>query len=300
MRVPRPGRAGEDLRARAEARLGCDVVVVAAHSGRRHLARRTATRCPTRRTPRRWSPQQVPGIDAILVGHAHVEIPQRFVTQRAPPASRCCSASRYYWGMRLAVMDLELERHGQRLVGRRRRPSQTLNSNAVAEDPAGRRGRARPSTTRSSTYVNSADRHVDRRRCRPPRAVGRGRADHRLRQLRAGRRGASRASPAPTTRRCRCCRSRRRSTGPPSFPAGQVTLRDVAGLYIYDNTLLGVKVTGAQVQGLPRVLRALLQAGQRHRPVHDGRGHQRGHRHAPAPNGTPDYNFDSSPGSTRR
>ena len=31
-----------------------------------------------------------------------------------------------------------------------------------------------------------------------------------------------------------------------SFPAGQVTIRDVAGLYIYDNTLLGVQVTGAQ------------------------------------------------------
>jgi 2',3'-cyclic-nucleotide 2'-phosphodiesterase/3'-nucleotidase len=33
-----------------------------------------------------------------------------------------------------------------------------------------------------------------------------------------------------------------------SFPAGNVTIRDVAGLYIYDNTLLGVKLTGAQVK----------------------------------------------------
>ena len=33
-----------------------------------------------------------------------------------------------------------------------------------------------------------------------------------------------------------------------SFPAGQVSVRDVAGLYIYDNTLLGVKVTGAEVK----------------------------------------------------
>ena len=33
-----------------------------------------------------------------------------------------------------------------------------------------------------------------------------------------------------------------------SFPQGDVTIRDVAGLYIYDNTLLGVKVTGAQVK----------------------------------------------------
>ena len=33
-----------------------------------------------------------------------------------------------------------------------------------------------------------------------------------------------------------------------AIPAGQVTIRDVAGLYIYDNTLLGIVLTGAQVK----------------------------------------------------
>lgn len=32
------------------------------------------------------------------------------------------------------------------------------------------------------------------------------------------------------------------------FPEGQVTIRDIAGLYIYENTLLGIELTGAQVQ----------------------------------------------------
>ena len=32
------------------------------------------------------------------------------------------------------------------------------------------------------------------------------------------------------------------------FPKGQVTIKDIAGLYTYDNTLLGVKLTGAQVK----------------------------------------------------
>ena len=32
-----------------------------------------------------------------------------------------------------------------------------------------------------------------------------------------------------------------------AIPAGDVTVRDVAGLYIYDNTLLGIRFTGAQV-----------------------------------------------------
>ena len=33
-----------------------------------------------------------------------------------------------------------------------------------------------------------------------------------------------------------------------AIPAGDVTIRDVAGLYIYDNTLLGIVLTGAQVK----------------------------------------------------
>ena len=32
-----------------------------------------------------------------------------------------------------------------------------------------------------------------------------------------------------------------------AIPAGDVTVRDVAGLYIYDNTLFGIRFTGAQV-----------------------------------------------------
>lgn len=32
------------------------------------------------------------------------------------------------------------------------------------------------------------------------------------------------------------------------FPKGEVTIKDIAGLYIYENTLLGVKLTGAQVK----------------------------------------------------
>jgi 2',3'-cyclic-nucleotide 2'-phosphodiesterase (5'-nucleotidase family) len=33
-----------------------------------------------------------------------------------------------------------------------------------------------------------------------------------------------------------------------TFPAGQVTIKDIAGLYIYDNTLLGSILTGAQIK----------------------------------------------------
>ena len=33
-----------------------------------------------------------------------------------------------------------------------------------------------------------------------------------------------------------------------TFPAGEVTIKDIAGLYIYDNTLLGSVLTGAQIK----------------------------------------------------
>ena len=59
----------------------------------------------------------MPGIDAILVGHAHVDIPQKLVTNTATGRDvLLCEPD--YWGMRLAVMELDLVRHGQPLVGR--------------------------------------------------------------------------------------------------------------------------------------------------------------------------------------
>ena len=62
-----------------------------------------------------------------------------------------------------------------------------------------------------------------------------------------------------------------------SFPAGQVSVRDVAGLYIYDNTLLAVRITGAQLKAyLEFSARYFKKVACRH-VVPDGPGHQRGH-----------------------
>jgi 2',3'-cyclic-nucleotide 2'-phosphodiesterase/3'-nucleotidase len=72
-------------------------------------------------------------------------------------------------------------------------------------------------------------------------------------------------------------------------PAGPLTVRDVAGLYIYDNTLLSIKVTGAQVkdylewsaQYYKAVTSTTVAAADLTNAVT-----------ALAPNGTPDYNYD--------
>ncbi len=68
------------------------------------------------------------------------------------------------------------------------------------------------------------------------------------------------------------------------FPAGDVTVRDIAGLYIYDNTLHAVTMTGAQVQDYLEFSAryfAAVPAGGTFDPDRDtGAG------------GTPDYNLD--------
>jgi len=75
-----------------------------------------------------------------------------------------------------------------------------------------------------------------------------------------------------------------------AIPAGNVTVRDVAGLYIYDNTLLGIVFTGAQV-------RAYLEYSATYFQQISGTGpfkpQQLTNAVTPnAPKGTPDYNYD--------
>ncbi|MEO9238168.1 MAG: 5'-nucleotidase C-terminal domain-containing protein, partial [Jatrophihabitantaceae bacterium] len=75
-----------------------------------------------------------------------------------------------------------------------------------------------------------------------------------------------------------------------AIPAGNVTVRDVAGLYIFDNTLLGIVFTGAQVK-------AYLEFSATYFKQISGTGpftpDQLTNAVTPiAPGGTPDYNYD--------
>ena len=72
-------------------RAGADIVIVSCHSGA-DTSSSYGDALPWPENASTLLAQQVPGIDAILVGHAHVEIPQRFVT--GPDGRRCCCPSR--------------------------------------------------------------------------------------------------------------------------------------------------------------------------------------------------------------
>ena len=69
-----------------------------------------------------------------------------------------------------------------------------------------------------------------------------------------------------------------------AIPAGDVTIRDVAGLYIYDNTLLGIVLTGAQVKAY------LEKSAEYYKPC-STTGPVTADSITNA-NGTPDYNYD--------
>lgn len=268
-------------------RRGCDLVVVSAHSGA-DTSSSYGDALPYPENAASLVAEQVPGVDAILVGHAHKEIAERFVTNTTT-GQQVLLCEPLYWGMRVAVLDLDvrLERGRWRLVAAH---SQTLNSSAVPGDPAVLRAVQKQHDT-VVAYVNSPV-GTSAAALSAARAVVEDvpiidfvqfvQAD----AVKAGLTGADAALPvlsiaAPFNRAA-------------SFPVGQVTVRDVAGLYIYDNTLLGVKVTGAQVKDY-------LEVSARYFKQVSGPGpftlDQITNAVTPtAPNGTPDYNFDSVAG----
>jgi 2',3'-cyclic-nucleotide 2'-phosphodiesterase/3'-nucleotidase len=267
---------------------GCDLVVISAHSGA-DTSSSYGDALPYPENAATLVAQQVRNVDAILVGHAHKEIPQRF-ERNTRTGQQVLICEPYYWGMRLAVMDFVLKevytRSGARrwaIVGA---GSQLLNSNTVDADPAVAAAvQAQHETVIS--YVNSVI-GTSTQALSAARAlvedvpiidfVNYVQAD----AVKAGLSGADAALPvlsiaAPFSRSA-------------SFPAGEVTVRDVAGLYIYDNTLLGVKITGAE-------LRSYLEFTARYFRKVTGPGPftmaQVTNAVTPtAPNGTPDYNYD--------
>ena len=267
---------------------GCDLVVISAHSGA-DTSSSYGDALPYPENAATLVAQQVRNVDAILVGHAHKEIPQRF-ERNTRTGQQVLICEPYYWGMRLAVMDFVLKevytRSGARrwaIVGA---GSQLLNSNTVDADPAVAAAVQSQHDTVIS-YVNSVI-GTSAQALSAARAVVEDvpiidfvnyvQAD----AVKAGLSGADAALPvlsiaAPFSRSA-------------SFPAGDVTVRDVAGLYIYDNTLLGVRITGAE-------LRSYLEFTARYFRKVTGPGPftmaQVTNAVTPtAPNGTPDYNYD--------
>ncbi|MFF9585088.1 bifunctional metallophosphatase/5'-nucleotidase [Streptomyces achromogenes] len=222
--------------------MGADVVVVSAHSGTSGTSS-YGDQVPYVENAAANVARQVPGIDAILVGHAHVEIPELKVVNEETGRTVVLSEPLCY-AERLTLFDIELEfRKGRWEV---ESVSASLrDSRTVADDPeitgllAGQHEKVvayvnqvvgRATETLTTVEARYKDAPIIDLITRVQEDV--------VKAALAGTEYASlpvlaQASPFSRTS---------------EIPAGDVTIRDLSSLYVYDNTLVAKLLTGAQVR----------------------------------------------------
>jgi 2',3'-cyclic-nucleotide 2'-phosphodiesterase / 3'-nucleotidase len=263
---------------------GVDVVIVAAHSGAT-TSSSYGDALPFPENASTLVAEQVPGIDAILVGHAHLEIPERRVVNEAT-GREVVLTEPLRWGMRLSLIDLSLVKVRGRWVVQGV-GSSVLNSNTVAEDAQVTK-LLTADHDKVVSYVNSViGSCTTAMSCATARYEDTAALDFvNLVQAEAVRAGIV-GTPAAALPMLSIAAPFYKDA---NIPAGQVSVRDVAGLYIYDNTLLGITFTGAQVKAYleksAEYFRQVTSAG----PFTAGQVTNA--VTVVAPGGTPDYNYD--------
>jgi len=270
---------------------GADVVVVCAHSGM-DLSSSYGDALPVPENASVMMAETVPGIDAVLVGHAHQEIPERLVTNTTT-GEQVLLSEPLKWGMRLSLIELDLQRiHGRWKVVDRH--AQVLNANTVEADPKVVAVLRKDHDT-VVEYVNSKIGT-----CRQAMSAATAPWEHTAAldfvnyvEGDAVAKGLA-GTPQASLPLLAIAAPFRRSA---AIPAGDVSVRDVAGLYVFDNTLLAVTLTGAEVE-------EYLEFSAQYFKQVSGTGpfmpdQLTNAPTATAPNGTPDYNYDILGGFTK-
>ncbi|MEU4804805.1 5'-nucleotidase C-terminal domain-containing protein [Actinosynnema sp. NPDC023587] len=219
-------------------RARCDLVIVAAHSGA-DLSSSVGDLLPFPENCAALVAEEVPGIDAVLVGHAHVEIAQRYVTNRVT-GRKVLLTEPLYWGKRLSVLEFDLVDTGDGWHVTDSR-SHVRSTTTVPEDPA-ITSLLREAHDRVVTYANSrigtCRAEMSVRTARYERTAALDFVNH----VQAATLRAALGGRIPVL--SLACPFTRNAT----IPAGEVSVRDVAALYPFENTLVGVELTGAQLK----------------------------------------------------
>ena len=221
--------------------LGCDVVFLTDHSGLDGSSS-YGDELPYVENASNLVAEQVPGIDAILVGHTHVEV-SSYTVKNEETGDDVLLSEPYCWGYRLSVFDFELELvRGQWKITSK--TAQTLNPNTVDEDPEIKK-LLEADHELVVKYVNTAvgtctEDLSAAESCWKDVPIMDFIQQVQMDSVKAGLSTADAALPlisvaAPFSRTA-------------DIPKGSVTIKDIAGLYIYDNTLYGKKLTGAQLK----------------------------------------------------
>lgn len=264
--------------------MGADVVVVSAHSGSSGTSS-YGDQLPHVENAAGLVAEQVPGIDAILVGHAHTEIAEYRVRNKETGKDVVLSEP-LKWGQRLTLFDFDLVWEKGRWVVERV-GAQVLNSNTVEEDPE-IVGLLSDEHKKVVAYVNQA--------------IGTSSAtmatadapwkdepiidliNHvQAETVKAALAGGEYAA-LPVLSQASCF------SRTAAIPAGQVTIRDAAGLYVFENTLEARLLTGAQIKDYLEFSARYYVRTPAGAPVDTAK--------LTNADGTPDYNYDAVYGVT--
>ncbi|WP_041292072.1 bifunctional metallophosphatase/5'-nucleotidase [Kineococcus radiotolerans] len=222
---------------------GADIVVVLSHSGRSGPSSYDEAVTPAENVTDRVA-AEVPGVDVVVAGHSHRDLPQAWVDSTATPGKRVLVTQPYRWGASVTVSQLELRRDGDGwALGDA--DVQEIRSADVPEDPeivdlvseeheatVAYVNQVVATSTQELPATESRWRDtplidfIQRVQTDTVRAAVAGTPDAELPVL---------SIAAPFSRTA-------------VFPQGEVTVKDVAGLYEFDNTLQAVRMTGAQVR----------------------------------------------------
>ncbi|TDC41170.1 5'-nucleotidase C-terminal domain-containing protein [Micromonospora sp. KC213] len=220
---------------------GADLVIVSAHGGDSGTSS-YGPELPVE-NPVATIARQVPGIDAILFGHAHAEVVERFHTNEVT-GEQVLTAEPSKWGQRLTRMDFTVQkvRGRWKVVAKR---ASMLNTNTVVEDPAvlaAVRGQHAKTVDYVNTVVAQSSQELSAAASRYRDTPILDFINHvQTEVVTKALAGTAYASlpvlsiAAPFSRTA-------------IFPQGDVRIRDVAGLYVFDNTLEAVVLTGAEVR----------------------------------------------------
>jgi 2',3'-cyclic-nucleotide 2'-phosphodiesterase / 3'-nucleotidase len=222
--------------------MGADVVVVSAHSGSSGTSS-YGDQLPYVENSAALMAQQVPGIDAVLVGHAHVEIPElRVVNERS--GRTVVLSEPLCFGERLSLFDFELVHEKGRWQVESVAAS-VRNTNTVADDKKITR-LLKDAHDVVVAYVNqvvgTATETLTTVEARYKDApiidlITKVQED----VVRAALMGTEHAALPVIAQASPFSRTSQ-------IPAGEVTIRDLSSLYVYDNTLVAKVMTGAQVR----------------------------------------------------
>ena len=264
--------------------MGADVVVVSAHSGSSGTSS-YGDQLPHIENAAGLVAEQVPGIDAILVGHAHTEIPEYRVKNKETGKDVVLSEP-LKWGQRLTLFDFDLVWEKGRWVVEKV-GAQVLNSNTVAEDPE-ITGLLADEHEKVVAYVNqvigtstAAMTTADAPWKDEPiiDLINVVQAET-VKAALAG--GAHAALPVLSQASCFSRTAR--------IPAGAISIKDAAGLYPFENTLEARLMTGAQLKEYLEYSAKYYVQTAAGAPVDTALLTNAG--------GTPDYNYDAVSGLT--